>query len=579
MNKLWLLNKTNREFIDYLSRAVDIFPITAQILINRNIKTPQEVKDFFYSDIHSLTDPMEIPGMEVAVNRINTAIQGNERILIHGDYDADGITATSILLETIKKLGGDAYYFIPSRLGVGYGFHESAIEMASKSNIGLIITVDCGITSYSEVELAKSKQIDVIVTDHHEPQRKSEMQNSEFNPVSLDLHPEFLLPRAYSIINPKIQNPDTSIAQLSGAGIALLLSLALLSDDRESITESLDIAALGIIADIVPLLEINRIIVKEGTKILTNSNRPGINALIDTTGINRSNITSDLLSFTIIPRINAAGRMSDATDVVRLFVTDSTKEAERIALWLNDLNSQRQKIEGTIFNAALKKIEQQGFEKVIVIADEDWHEGVIGIVASRLVEMFNLPTFIFNIKDGIAIGSARSIPSYDIRNGIAYCSDMLIQFGGHKQAAGLRLYADNLSDFTSSINDHIKNNTKDDDFISIITIDSEVQLKDINFKLVNELSRIQPYGYGNKEPVLATKGLRTLYPRIVGNNHLKLRLEHNGRFIDSIGFKQGDLLSMVSSSGTIDAAYTPTINEWNSNKSIQLKIKALREAA
>ncbi len=517
MNKRWLVNRTNREFVNYLSKTANVSPIIAQILINRNIKTPSDIRSFFFSDIGSWKDPFELSGMDSAVERIRTAIKNGERMLIHGDYDADGTTATAILMEAIKRLGGEVDFFVPSRFRDGYGFSESAVEMAKDKNISLVITVDCGITSFGAVELANRNEIDVIITDHHEPAKSQ----------TLDL----LLPAAYSIINPRIQtyqlpidNHLSSIEYLSGAGIALKLSLALFSGVEENMIDLLDIAAIGTVADMVPLIGENRVIVKEGLKVLKDSTRSGIRALMNVSGIGSRVITSRLLSFTMIPRVNAAGRMDDATDVVRLFVTESDEEAERIASWLNKLNVERQKVEEDVLESALRQIEHEGFDKVIAVACEGWHEGVLGVVASKIVDRFHTPTFVFSVKDGVAKGSARSISSYDICEGMGLCSDYLIRYGGHKQAAGLKLMAENLSPFKERIEEHIRKTMSEEDFVSAITIDADVILKDINFGLLHQLSQLAPFGYGNPEPLLGSKGLMARYPHVVGKNHLKMKL-------------------------------------------------------
>ncbi len=587
--KRWLINRTNKEFVDYLSSITNISPVLAQILINRSLKTPDTINSYFSSDINSLEDPFKLSGMHSTVERINAAVRSGEKILIHGDYDADGTTATAILVNSIKRLGGDIHYIIPSRFNNGYGFGESAVKIAKDKNIGLIITVDCGITSFESVEIANNYGIDVIITDHHEPKRIKDCdlnikdyKNAVSNTTTID---SYLLPNAYCIVNPKVQSShfneksaeQSSTVDLSGAGIAFKLACALFSGRLDKITDLLDIAAIGTIADVVPLLGENRIIVKEGLKILHSSKRPGIRALMDVCGMGNKSIESQTLSYTVIPRINAAGRMDDANDVVKLLITESNEEAKKIALWLNNLNSERQKVEEFVLNSVINQIKHNGYKDVIIAANEGWHEGVLGIVASKIAEKYNMPAFIFSIKDGVAKGSARSISSYDICEGINFSSDYLIRFGGHKQAAGLMLKADSLSLFEQKLNEHIKNNLSDEDLMATISIDAGVELRDINFSLLSQLSLLAPFGYGNPKPLLGAKGLMSKYLQVVGKNHLKMKLGHNGYFLDAISYSQGGLISKVSSSEKIDVVFTPEINEYNGSKSIYLNVKALRE--
>ena len=568
MQKKWLLNKTNKDFLDYMSNAINVSLITAQVLINRDIKTPQAANLFFDSDIKLLSDPKELAGIEVAAKRIHSAIKNREKILIHGDYDCDGITATAIMFEVINKLGGGdiVEYFIPSRFETGYGFHHSAVDLAADKGITLIITVDCGITAFEAINRARELNIDVIVTDHHEPKREA----------CDDLLNESLpqLPDAYCIINPKLNDTSLNSSVLSGAGVALMLGLELFSGDLSQIDDLLDIATLGTIADVVPLTLDNRIIVKEGLKRIGKSKRLGIIELINVSEIGNREFKTELLSFTLIPRINAAGRMDDANIVVRLLTTDSLDEAKSLATLLNDLNMERQSIEGEVLESAIIMLNDMKLEKAIIIANEDWHEGVIGIVASKLVDRYNMPAFVLNISEGIAKGSARSIPNFDIHKCLKHCSKHLIQFGGHKQAAGLKLYEKDITQFIKCVNDYMTNTN--DCHTTTLNIDYNVVLKEINYNLVAELSMLEPFGYSNPEPLLGAKGLIASNISIVGRNHLKMRLAHNGNFINTIGFNLGDCLSWINTVNKVDAVFTPTINEWNGTRSVQLNIKDLR---
>lgn len=583
MQKKWLLTKTNKDFLDYMSQKVNVSPITAQVLINRDIKTPEQAFAFFDCNINSLSNPKELSGIEPAVKRIESAIKAREKILIHGDYDCDGVTATVIMVEVIKKLGGEnVSYFIPSRFDTGYGFHPSAVDKAAKGGVTLIITVDCGITAFDAVNRARELNIDIIITDHHEP----ELQDiNKFDQAA------YSLPNAYCIINPKVAGRHPIIegssqnlraaSSLSGAGVALLLGIELFSGDWKQIYDIIEIAALGTIADVVPLTLDNRIIVKEGLKRIGRSSRPGITQLMEISGVgDKGNYRSktETFSFSIIPRINAAGRMGDANSVVKLLTTNSHDEAKGLAIWLNDLNIKRQRVESDVLEAAIdvySHLEGADRDRAIIIADEDWHEGVLGIVASKIVDRYDMPAFVLNIKDGIAKGSGRSIPNLDILKCLKHCSEYLMQFGGHKQAAGLKLKASDIGRFRDCLNEYIDNTFEVDELVTTLNIDYNVGFKEINLELMSEFSRMQPFGYSNPEPLLGARRLRPSNLQIVGRNHLKMRLAQNGTSVDAIGFGLGDNLKWIKD-GVIDAVFTPTINEWNGTKTVQLNIKDLR---
>ncbi|MEE9524475.1 MAG: single-stranded-DNA-specific exonuclease RecJ [Thermodesulfovibrionales bacterium] len=559
MDKTWFVKRTNPEFIDYLSRSSSISPITAQVLINRGINTPEQVSNFFNTGTDKLSDPLELPGMEKALYRIRKAVKAGESVLVHGDYDADGITATAIVLSTLKKLGIECDYFIPNRVNHGYGFNRTAVDIAKKSGAGLIITVDCGINSFEEVKEADSAGIDVIITDHHEPY--------------IDINGSFSLPEAYSVVNPKLMSDGTKIP-LCGAGIALKMSQGLLGLDES--LELFDLAAIGTVADMVPLVGDNRIIIRKGLELINNNARYSIEALRDVASLRDRNISTGLLSYTLIPRINAAGRISEASEVVQFFTSDNRDEVSRKAQALNNNNARRKKIEESVYKEALSMLKEKSTGNSIILHNEGWHEGVIGIVASRLVDTFQRPAFIFSVKDGLARGSARSVPPFDICEGLTRCSDLLIRHGGHKQAAGLTINIDNMDNFERRMNNILSDFLKSCNFRSDLLIDTEVSLKDINFSLLRELARIEPFGHENEEPLFASRGLKVMSPQVVRSNHLKMMLSDVSHTIDAIGFNMGGIIEHLTSHAVIDAAFVPTINDWSGGKSLQLQIKAVR---
>ena len=569
MNRRWLIKRTNPDYTLYLSNAASISSVLAKVLINRGIRTPGEVKDFFSGGITNLSDPFELPGMSAAVARIKAAFHRNETVLVHGDYDTDGLTATSIMVHALRAMGMDVHYFIPNRMTDGYGFNPPSVDFAGKRGAKLIITVDCGITAFDAVAASKEKGMDVIITDHHEPARKSAVND------------EFLLPDAVAVVNPKLNTQNPALSVLSGAGIAFKVVQALAMDDALPLSGDdslslLDLAALGTLADVVPLTGENRIILREGMRHIQDAHRRGIRSLIEVSGLRDRELRAGLLSFSLVPRINASGRIGDSGEVINLFLSDSDEETLSIAEKLDRTNTERQRIEEETYQEALAQLREKGHDAAVVLAGKGWHAGVIGIVASRIMEKCYRPTFILTLENGVAKGSARSIPAFDLYNGLSACSNLLITFGGHRQAAGLKLKESDIARFEEKMNAVVRDTLQADDFMPTIEIDTEVALYDVNTGLVRELSLLEPLGSGNPEPLLGARRLDVLNPKVVGKNHLKMRLKQRALSFDAIGFDMGSLIEHLSSSLPVDAAFAPTINEWNGNKYLQLNLKACR---
>ncbi|MEF9426233.1 MAG: single-stranded-DNA-specific exonuclease RecJ [Candidatus Mariimomonas ferrooxydans] len=575
MNRRWLVNKTNGEFLRYLSEKTSLSLALAQILVNRGYKDEESIKDFISPSLENLSDPFLMPDMKKAVERIKTAADITETVFVYGDYDADGITSTALLVSALRSLGLKTSYYIPHRIADGYGFNKEGVRKAKAIGASLIITVDCGISSYEEVSMAVSDRIDVIITDHHEPPEK--------------------LPEAIAIINPHIlrpasgEAPEQTVSRLAGVGVAYKLAQALFSDLRlishdSQLEDLLALVAIGTIADSVPHTGENRILVACGLKALNsecssddeNSSRPWVHALKETAGKGNREFRSTVLSYTIIPRINAVGRLGDANEIVEFFLTKDAAKAKGIASFLEEQNRKRQKIEKNVYKSALDMIDPANLDRAIVLYSSEWHPGVIGIVASRLAEMFYRPTFIFSVKDAVAKGSARSIPSFNIYKGTAECADILLAFGGHSQAAGVKIYAENLPAFKEQINLIVENTLGSEDITPTIEIDAGVELFEVNFKLVGELNLLEPFGNSNQKPVLGVKEIEVIDPRIVGNNHLKMKIRQKSVTVDTIGFCMGNLLENIENSYTMDAVFVPCINEWNGTRSLQLNLKALR---
>ncbi|MCI4626771.1 MAG: single-stranded-DNA-specific exonuclease RecJ [Candidatus Magnetoovum sp. WYHC-5] len=560
MQKKWFLKRKNQQYVDYIAKATNIHPVLVKVLLNRDINTPQKISAFYNDGLEVLCAPYEIDGMEMAVVRTLKAIQQKENVLVCGDYDADGVTATSIMVTTLLSIGACVSYFIPNRFEDGYGFHMSALKIAKKLNVTLIITVDCGITAFETIENAKKLNIDVIVTDHHEPR--------------FDENNNVILPKAFAIINPKIDCKQTKpYSSLTGAGLALKMSMGLFEGSFDHLVE---MAAIGTIADVAPLTDENRTIVKKGMEALTKSKNLGIRTLLQQASLKANKLTPSALSFSIIPRINAAGRLHSAEAAVKLFLTDSDTEASLLATQLDKLNTERQKLEETVLKQAIAKIEHNSFENVILVWDDKWHEGVLGIVASRLVEKYNRPAFVFTVKNNTLKGSARSVNPLDLCHSISTCDKWLIKYGGHKQAAGLQLQLENIPHFEEEMNAYINQNFSKEDFTPSIMIDADVSLKDLSFQLVKEMEKLSPFGTGNPEPLLASKNLQINKAKIVGKNHLKCQLASNGCSIEAIAWDCGNLLSEINIDNKVDAVFSPSINDWNGNKHVQLCIRDIR---
>jgi single-stranded-DNA-specific exonuclease len=576
VHRRWLVNKTNPEFVRYFSKAASISPVFAQVLINRGIKTLDEIDSFLNPSMSQLSDPFDMQGMQIAVDRILSAAKSGERILVHGDYDTDGLSATAIVLKALKALGIDCCSFIPNRIEHGYGFNPSSLKKAKEIGASLIITVDCGITSFEAAALAKKEGIDVIITDHHEPvtNQTSRVANYESRITNRD----FLLPDALAVINPKVSDQWSQVMNLSGAGIAFKLAQALcmVSNSRSEVHDFLDLAALGTMADVVPLTGENRVIVKEGLKLIDDGTGLGIQALKQVAGIDGKAAKTGLLLFTLIPRINAAGRISDAGKVLDLLLADSEDKAIEIAQWLDKLNSERQLIEEDVYQEALLMLNNKGVRPVIVLSGEGWNRGVIGIVASKITEKFYRPTFILSVEGSIARGSARSIPSFDVCKALGGCKELLKGFGGHKQAAGLEMESGDIAHFEERMNRIADEMLSESDFIPSLEIDANVDLADIGFDLIREFGTLEPFGFGNPEPFLGSKGLEVLYPKIVKDNHLKMKLRQKNHSLDAIGFDMAAFFEKLGASSTVDAVYAPLVNEWEGRRCLQLSLKALR---
>lgn len=555
-NYIWEIDSTEAINKNYGK----LHDVVLQILKKRGIETPEDIDQFLNPKLCKLYDPTLMKDMDRAVQRIKKAIKYNEKVTIYGDYDVDGITSCTIMIKLLRKFGLNVDYYVPSRIDEGYGLNKDAIEKIHKSGTTLIITVDNGISSFDEVEFAKKLKIDVIITDHHEPKDK--------------------LPKAFAILNPKQPGCGYPFKELSGVGVVLKLAYALLDMDIGAIEEYLDLAALGTVADIVPLLDENRIIVKNGLQKLDNTTNKGIIALKNILNLQDKPIDTTKISFMIAPRLNAVGRISDASIAVELLLTNDVQRAKQLAEVLEDVNRKRQNIESKILNQAKELIENNidlETSKIIVLSSPDWHPGVIGIVASRITEMYHRPSILIAEDGKTGQGSGRSIQGFNLFEALDKNSDLLIRYGGHEQAAGLTIKVENIDKFAENINMLAIDIFEKVDLTPRLTIDLELN-EDINLDLAKQLELLEPFGYKNPKPLFASKNLLLEEVRTVGkkDKHLKMRLRKKKCKIDSIGFNLGDIKQKLEMAPIVDLAFYLEVNRWNGYITPQLNIKDIK---
>ena len=548
-------------------KELGISPLLARILCNRGISDLDVARQFLSPALSDLPNPFLMQDMDRAVARIIQAIQHHEPIAIFGDYDVDGTTATALLYLFLKSLGTNVGFVIPHRLKEGYGLNIEALKKLHQQNIKLLITADCGVSNQEEVQWAQAHGIDVVVTDHHEP-------------------PE-ILPPALAILNPKRKGCPYPFKDLAGVGVAYNLIIALRSFLREqgffangmepNLKEYLDLVALGTVSDVVPLTGANRILVKYGLAQLSQSSRPGILALKEIADLGPMPIDTTAVNFRLAPRINAAGRLAEALDAVRLFIATDKSEADSIAGSLNQLNSSRQGIEEKILAEVRERIgsrEKGKDAKSFVLASPNWHPGVIGIVASRIVEEFHRPTILIALQEKRGKGSGRSIPSFSLYQGLKHCERWLDAFGGHDQAAGLVIQPEKIAGFSKAFEDLVKKQLREEDFIPRLQVDAWTRLDQINEDFLSELEILSPFGMGNPEPILAVENLTATESRLVGNGHLRLRIKDGNRIRDAIGFRMGSLHPLGGSQ--VNMAFSPQINIYQGRKMLQLRIVDLQ---
>ena len=561
MIKKWQIYEANEEEIEQISEKYKINKLLATILSNRGINTEEKIELFLNPKRNDFHNPYEMPDMEKAVDRIIKAKENNEKIIIYGDYDVDGITSITVLKSFLKDIGIEAAYYIPNRLNEGYGLNIPAVEKIAQEGYNLMITVDCGITCIEEINKANELGMDVIVTDHHEVGDE--------------------LPNAVAVVDCKRKDNKYKCRDLAGVGVAFKLSQALamkLGIDEKEYLKYLDIVCIGTISDIVPLVDENRLISKLGLMLVNQTKNIGLQAILKLSGY--KNIDSTAISFGVAPRLNACGRMGHADEALKLFLSKNINEVNQIANTLNEYNRTRQEIEKTIYESALKQIQEQKLNenKTIVVSGENWHHGVIGIVSSKITEMFFKPSILLCLENGEAKGSGRSIPGFDLHEALLKCQNSLERFGGHSMAVGLTLKEEKIPEFAEKLEAEATQ-AHIEEIIPIIKIDAKINLEEVNRQMVESIKMLEPFGEANKMPVFVFKNLKIDSIRALSEGkHLKLTLKDNNTIVSAIGFNMGEFAQEYRIGDKIDVVGNLEINSFNGVDSIQINLKDIMKS-
>ena len=562
MNKKWVYNNVDENKVLEIKEKYGLSELLANILVGRNIIEENQIKVFLEPTRNDFYDPFLLPDMEIAVPRIINAIENKEKIVIYGDYDVDGITSISVLKKFLEDRGLDVSEHIPNRLDEGYGLNKEAIDEINKSGCKLMITVDCGISGLEEVEYANSLGIETIITDHHEP---------------LDE-----LPKAIAVIDAKIKTNKYPFNQLAGVGVVFKLIQAIsikLGLDEKEYLKYLDLVCIGTISDIVPLVDENRVIAKLGLKLVEVTRNIGLRTLLDSIGYKKINSMS--VSFGIAPRINACGRMGHADEALKLFLTNDKSEAIALTQKLNDYNKERQDIEKNIFEEALNKINEENIEEksAIVLGGDNWHHGVIGIVASKITDMYFKPSILICFENNKGKGSGRSIPGFDLHKALCETSQYLEKYGGHAMAVGLSLSKDKFENFKKAFQEYA--DSKDiNEIVPIINIDKLITEKELNLEAVRDLEKLEPFGEANKCPLIAYKNLKIDSIRVLTEGkHMKLTLKtEKNNIITAMGFNMGYRAEEYLIGDKVDIVGTLEINAFNGNENIQFNLKDIMKS-
>jgi len=559
----WQIRPVDDAVCRNLTQALELPPLVARLLACRSITQPDAAEHYLRPVLAQLHDPFLMKGMEPAAERIVHAIRNGEPICIYGDYDVDGISATAILMTILRELGAEVTYYIPDRFSEGYGVNNEALEQIAGEGARVVITVDCGIRAVDQAELARRRGIDLIITDHHEPGPR--------------------IPPAFAVINPRQPGCAYPDKGLAGSGVAFKLAHAVLrkahpdgAAARELLKSTLDFVALGTVADVVPLLGENRAMVSFGLKLLRETRRPGLLHLFQHAAIDPRKLQTHTIGFGIGPRLNAAGRTDHAMFGLELLLSRDARAADGLAAKLEQFNANRRAIEMDILREAVELIEPRAHERVLVVAREEWHHGVLGIVASRIVQRYYRPTIVIGITDGVGKGSGRSIEGFDLHAALESCGGHLLQFGGHMMAAGLSVAADAVEAFRAAINAHAEQVLPDDLLRPLLWIDAAARTEDLTEEFVNQLELFEPFGQDNPRPVIALDEVALIEPpRVLKDRHLKLMVAgRDGRPLCAMGWGMADRLHELNADGTVlRLAGAPCLNRWNGRVSVEMELR------
>ena len=560
MNKKWECYNLDNEKVEELVKKRHITNLLASILVNRGIIDGEKINVFLNPTRKDFYNPFLMPDMEIAVKRIVKAIENKEKIMIYGDYDADGITSITVLKKYLNEIGLKTGEYIPNRLNEGYGLNKDAISKIYNDGYKLMITVDCGISGLEEVDYANSLGMEIIITDHHEPAEK--------------------LPEAIAVIDAKRKDNKYPFNQLAGVGVVFKLIQAISTElklEEKEYLKYLDLVCIGTISDIVPLVDENRVIAKLGLKLIEKTKNIGLKTLLNIADLKK--IDSNAISFGVAPRINACGRMGFQEEALQLFLTEDSGEATKIAKRLVQFNQERQAKEKQIFEEVIEKIEKDDKDKkCIVLAEENWHHGIIGIVASKITEIYYKPSILICLEGDKGKGSGRSVPGFDLYTALTKCSDYIEKFGGHSMAIGITIKKENFEKLKEAIEKYAQESNISD-IMPIINIDKEINLKNINIEEVKSLELLEPFGEANKMPLFLLRNLKIDSIRALsGGKHLKLTLKQDNNIVDAIGFNMGDLSKEYLLGDKVDVVGTIEINSFGNKENIQINLKDIRKA-
>ncbi len=561
MNKKWEIFKIDKEKVAEMQKKYNINNLLAILLSNREITSEEQINKFLNPKRNDFYNPFGMPDMEKAVNRILKAIEKNEKTIIYGDYDVDGITSVAVLKSFLEERGIQVGVYIPNRLNEGYGLNKEAVKYIAKQGYKLMITVDCGITAIEEVEYAKELGIETIVTDHHEPAEN--------------------LPEAVAVVDAKRKDNKYECRNLAGVGVVFKLIQALsikLGLEEKEYLKFLDIVCIGTISDIVPLTDENRVIVKLGLKLVEQTRNLGLREILQSCGYSKINSTT--ISFGVAPRINACGRMGHQEEALNLLLSKNIDEVKDLTIKLNDYNKTRQEIEKTIYNEAIEQIEKNNLanKNTIVVYGKGWHHGVIGIVSSKITELYFKPSILLSEEDGEYKGSGRSVEGFDLHEALMECNKTIKKFGGHAMAVGINIEKHKIKEFEETF-EKVATEKNVDKIVPILNVDAEIKLDDITKEMVESLKELEPFGEANKMPIFAFRNLKIDSIRSLTNGkNLKLSVRDNKNIVNAIGFNLGELSEIYKIGDKIDIAGNLEINSFNGVDSIQINIKDIMKS-